>query len=212
MMSPPITIPSKEFLCTRVFSNTEGHNHSWADKSFGIHKNPYEVTTTSVAPTFAIPTYRKKVVVAPPKSNTAAFRLSLRSTSRSIKIFSKCATDLALRSERHPGAYANKDERLFAICLMMLAPPSRSATGETFNKSGRRTSPFGMKGLLLCRLSAEFWQGEKVRSKTIDQLLGYDIGAMTQRRNYLFYFVPNNFQLFWIDLPARGIIACRQDS
>jgi hypothetical protein len=77
--------------------------------------------------------------------------------------------------ERLPSTYANKgEEDLRDHFLLFLEPLFRgSATGETFNKSGKTDILLRADGKNIFIAECKFWRGEKGLSETVNQLLRY---------------------------------------
>ena len=99
--------------------------------------------------------------------------------------------DVGKEFERLPSLYAGKEEEhLRDHFLMMLEPNFEgSATGETFNKTGKTDILLRHEGSNVFIGECKFWKGEKSFLSTIDQLLGY----LTWRdsKAAVIMFVPN---------------------
>lgn len=87
----------------------------------------------------------------------------------------KIINDMGKEFERKPSVYNQKGgEDLRDHYLMMLEPNFEgSATGETFNKSGKTDILLRHQGSNVFVGECKFWTGPKGFLKTIDQLLGY---------------------------------------
>ena len=83
--------------------------------------------------------------------------------------------DVGKEFERLPSLYANKkEEHLRDHFLMMIEPHfDGSATGETFNKTGKTDILLRYEGTNVFIAECKFWKGKKALLDTISQLLGY---------------------------------------
>jgi hypothetical protein len=92
--------------------------------------------------------------------------------------------------ERHPGVYEGRgEEALRDHLLVALSPNFQSATGETFNKTGKTDILIRHEGKNVFIAECKFWSGLKVFYETIDQALGY----LTWRdsKAAVICFIPN---------------------
>ncbi|MGG2953388.1 hypothetical protein [Geobacillus stearothermophilus] len=87
----------------------------------------------------------------------------------------KLIHDMGKEFERKPSVYNGKEEEhLRDHFLMMLEPHFEgSATGETFNKSGKTDILLRHENTNVFIGECKFWKGKKVFMDTIDQLLSY---------------------------------------
>ncbi|MCY7943917.1 hypothetical protein MOB93_18000 [Bacillus inaquosorum] len=83
--------------------------------------------------------------------------------------------DMGKAFERKPSVYSNKGEEDLRDHFLMLLEPNYegSATGETFNKTGKTDILLRHDGNNAFVGECKFWKGEKSFLSTIDQLLGY---------------------------------------
>lgn len=83
--------------------------------------------------------------------------------------------DLGVSLERHPSTYEGKGEEDLRDYLLLLLQPrfEGSATGETFNKSGKTDILLRYKNQNVFIAECKFWSGIKGLFKAITQLLGY---------------------------------------
>ena len=99
--------------------------------------------------------------------------------------------DVGKEFERLPSVYAGKkEEHLRDHFLMMLEPNFEgSATGETFNKTGKTDILLRHDSSNVFIAECKFWKGQKSFLATITQLLGY----LTWRdsKAAVIMFVPN---------------------
>ncbi len=94
------------------------------------------------------------------------------------KIYTNILTiinDMGKEFERKPSVYNNKGEEDLRDHFLMLLEPhfDGSATGETFNKSGKTDILLRYDSGNVFVGECKFWTGAKGFLKTIDQLLGY---------------------------------------
>lgn len=83
--------------------------------------------------------------------------------------------DLGVSLERHPSTYEGKVEEDLRDYLLLLLQPrfEGSATGETFNKSGKTDILLRYQNQNVFIAECKFWSGIKSLFKAISQLLGY---------------------------------------
>lgn len=83
--------------------------------------------------------------------------------------------DVGKTFERLPSTYHNKDEEALRDHLLLYLEPryEGSATGETFNKSGKTDILIRHENSNVFIAECKFWNGKKAYLDTITQLLGY---------------------------------------
>ena len=83
--------------------------------------------------------------------------------------------DLGKQFERLPEIYSGKDEEALRDHILFFLEPSfeGSATGETFNKSGKTDILIRHENSNVFIAECKFWTGQKGYLETITQLLGY---------------------------------------
>lgn len=147
----------------------------------------------SVSPTFSVPTpqKRKKVAVDRPFVAEAGFKPEPSLDKTAYLDILKLINDVGKEFERLPSLYAGKEEEhLRDHFLMMLEPNFEgSATGETFNKTGKTDILLRHENSNVFIAECKFWRGQKTFLDTITQLLGY----LTWRdsKAAVIMFVPN---------------------
>jgi hypothetical protein len=147
----------------------------------------------NASPTFSIPApqARKKIVVSKPIVNETGFKPEPTLDEPAYHDILKLIHDVGKEFERLPSLYAGKEEEhLRDHFLMMLEPNFQgTATGETFNKTGRTDILLRYEGTNVFIAECKFWKGKKVFLSTISQLLGY----LTWRdsKAAVIMFVPN---------------------
>ena len=83
--------------------------------------------------------------------------------------------DLGKQFERLPAIYSGKSEEALRDHILFYLEPSfeGSATGETFNKSGKTDILIRYENSNVFIAECKFWRGQKAYLDTITQLLGY---------------------------------------
>lgn len=152
------------------------------------------IKKTGTAPeTFSIPTpqKRKKVTLTKPEVKEAGFTPEPCLDDSVYSDILKMIHDVGKEFERLPSVYAGKkEEHLRDHFLMMLEPNFEgSATGETFNKTGKTDILLRHDSSNVFIAECKFWKGQKSFLATITQLLGY----LTWRDSKVavIMFVPN---------------------
>jgi|SRR5690554_50032 len=152
------------------------------------------IKKSSAAPaTFSVPApqKRKKPILNKPSVKEAGFSPEPSLDQSTYLDILKLIHDVGKEFERLPSLYAGKEEEhLRDHFLMMLEPNFEgSATGETFNKTGKTDILLRHEGSNVFIGECKFWKGEKSFLATISQLLGY----LTWRdsKAAVIMFVPN---------------------
>ncbi len=152
------------------------------------------IKKSSTAPeTFSVPTpqKRKKAVPNKPQVKDSGFTPEPSLDDSTYNDILQLIHDVGKEFERLPSLYAGKEEEhLRDHFLMMLEPNFEgSATGETFNKTGKTDILLRHEGTNIFIGECKFWKGEKSFLSTISQLLGY----LTWRdsKAAVIMFVPN---------------------
>lgn len=132
---------------------------------------------TDVPSTFAVPApkVKKKIVVEKPMVNKTNSQLDPSLNENIYEDIIKIIHDVGRQFERMPSTYAGKvEEDLRDYFLLFLEPNFEgSATGETFNKSGKTDILLRYEHTNVFVAECKFWTGSKGFLNTIDQLLGY---------------------------------------
>lgn len=149
--------------------------------------------TGGVSHTFSVPTpeIRKKISVVKPVVSEVGFTPEPSLDMQAYNQILQLIHDVGKEFERLPSLYSGKEEEhLRDHFLMMLEPNFEgSATGETFNKTGKTDILLRHEGSNVFIAECKFWKGQKVFLDTITQLLGY----LTWRdsKASVIMFVPN---------------------
>lgn len=127
--------------------------------------------------TFAIPDpeRRKKVHIKKPSVHEKGFKPDPTLDSSVYEDILRVIYDVGRQFERMPSTYVNKSEEDLRDHLLLVLEPrfEGSATGETFNKTGKTDILLRHEGANVFIAECKFWRGAKAFHKAIDQLLDY---------------------------------------
>lgn len=131
----------------------------------------------NVSTTFAIPKpqLREKIVVKPIVHEKGFKAEPTLDNENYIKIL-KIINDIGKNFERMPSVYKDKCEEDLRDHILMTLDPNfefGSASGETFNKTGKTDIQLRYDSSIVFIAECKFWSGPKNYLSTIDQLLGY---------------------------------------
>ncbi|WP_342551023.1 hypothetical protein MKX57_10875 [Lysinibacillus sp. FSL M8-0216] len=130
----------------------------------------------SVSETFTIPDVKiKKKIDTKPVSTIDGFSPTPTLEDNTYNAILQIINDMGKEFERKPSVYSDKGEEDLRDHFLMLLEPhfDGSATGETFNKSGKTDILLRYDGGNVFVGECKFWTGAKGFLGTIDQLLGY---------------------------------------
>lgn len=127
--------------------------------------------------TFSIPAKRTQAIATKPKPTVTEKGYTPEPTldetiyGQILKIIH----DVGKQFERLPSTYAGKEEEHLRDHMLLILEPNfkGSATGETFNKSGKTDILLRHEGNNVFIAELKFWHGQKGFLDTITQLLGY---------------------------------------
>lgn len=127
--------------------------------------------------TFSIPTQRTKAIAQKPKPAVTEKGYAPEPTIDNtiyVQIL-KIIHDVGKQFERLPSTYSGKEEEHLRDHILLILEPNfeGSATGETFNKSGKTDILLRHEGKNVFIAELKFWHGQKGFLDTITQLLGY---------------------------------------
>jgi len=133
--------------------------------------------STNASSTFSVPTRRTKAIASRPKPSVTEKGYTPEPTldktiySQILKIIH----DVGKQFERLPSTYSGKEEEHLRDHMLLILEPNfeGSATGETFNKSGKTDILLRHEGNNVFIAELKFWHGKKGYLETITQLLGY---------------------------------------
>jgi hypothetical protein len=131
----------------------------------------------NVPETFTIPSKEmKKKISIEPKIHPGKPVMPEPTLSKEMYLnILKIINDMGKEFERKPSVYSSKGEEDLRDHFLMLLEPhfDGSATGETFNKTGKTDILLRYEGANVFVAECKFWRGKSSFLKTIDQLLGY---------------------------------------
>ena len=131
----------------------------------------------NVPSTFSIPKpqLREKIIVKP-VVHEKGFKPEPTLDNENYKKILKIINDIGKNFERMPSVYKDKDEEDLRDHILMTLDPNfefGSASGETFNKTGKTDIQLRYDSSVVFIAECKFWSGPKNYLSTIDQLLGY---------------------------------------
>lgn len=130
----------------------------------------------AVSETFSIPSPKiKKKIRLKPVQSIESFNPEPTLDETTYYDILRLINDMGKEFERKPSVYADKGEEGLRDHFLTLLEPhfEGSATGETFNKTGKTDILLKYNGGNVFIGECKFWRGEKSFLNTIDQLLGY---------------------------------------
>jgi len=143
-----------------------------------------------VSNTFSVPVIKRKPVIEKPKASSEPYSQDPTLDEETYRTILRICHDAGVEMERHPSIYSGKNEETIRDhFLMVLAPHFESATGETFNKTGKTDILIRHEGSNVFVAECKFWRGAQAHGAALDQLLGY----LTWRdsKTALIYFIDN---------------------
>jgi len=131
----------------------------------------------NVPSTFSIPKpqLREKIVVKP-VVHEKGFKPEPTLDNENYKKILKIINDIGKNFERMPSVYKDKGEEDLRDHILMTLDPNfefGSASGETFNKTGKTDIQLRYDSSVVFIAECKFWSGPKNYLSTIDQLLSY---------------------------------------
>lgn len=128
-----------------------------------------------VSDTFAVPSPKIPKKIIPKPSVTTSGKPD---PTLNIDVYNdilKIIHDVGKTIERMPSTYKDKDEEVLRDHFLMFLEPQfeGSATGETFNKSGKTDILLRYQNSNIFIAECKYWSGESKYLETIDQILGY---------------------------------------
>lgn len=128
--------------------------------------------------TFSIPDprLREKIIVQQPTFSDQPYPPEPTLDYPTYQKILKTMDDMGRNFERMPALYADKDEEALRDHLLSILDPNfqmGSATGETFNKSGKTDILLRYDSAVAFVAECKFWKGIQAFHETIDQLLRY---------------------------------------
>ena len=127
--------------------------------------------------TFAVPApqIRKKIEVTKPAVHATGFIPEPALDSSTYMEILCLINDVGKQFERLPSIYKGKEEEHLRDHILMILEPNftGSATGETFNKSGKTDILLRHESSNVFIAECKFWKGAKSFTDAVSQLLGY---------------------------------------
>lgn len=149
--------------------------------------------SASTPATFAVPAKRTPAIQAKPKPvvTEKGYKPEPTLDDSIYQQILKITFDVGKQFERLPSTYAGKEEEHLRDHFLLILEPNfeGSATGETFNKTGKTDILLRHDGSNVFVAELKYWRGKKVYLETITQLLSY----LTWRdsKAAVIVFVPN---------------------
>lgn len=133
---------------------------------------------SGAAETFSVPKpkLRTKISVIKPTTSNQQFKPEPTLENEVYYQILKLIDDVGKNFERLPSTYNNKGEEDLRDHIIMTLDPNfqyGSASGETFNKSGKTDIQLRYDSSVIFIAECKFWSGEKGYLNTITQLLNY---------------------------------------
>jgi len=129
----------------------------------------------SAPATFVMPTKRRESPVSRPSVPREKFTAEPTLDHREYEHILGILKSMALVIERSPASFASLDEEAIRthFLLQLNGHYEGSATGETFNSSGKTDILIRVDNRNVFIAECKFWRGAQSFSEAIDQLLGY---------------------------------------
>lgn len=131
--------------------------------------------TTDIPKTYVVPNVQRKIPVPKPQATTTPFVPEPTLDMENYEAILKIISDMVLVMERSPHTFKDmKEEDLRQHFLVQLNGHFQgSATGETFNYSGKTDILIREKDKNIFIAECMFWKGPKSLTEKINQLLRY---------------------------------------
>lgn len=125
--------------------------------------------------TFTAPVKRRESPISKPKVQTEAYKPEPVLSEEEYQHILEIMRSMSLVIERNPAAFSSLDEEAIRthFLLQLNGHYNGSATGETFNASGKTDILIRVENRNIFIAECKFWRGSKVFNEAIDQLLGY---------------------------------------
>lgn len=128
--------------------------------------------------TFSIPkpALRKKIQIQKPEVLEKGFKPEPSLDKSTFNQILSYINDVGKNFENKPSLYSTKGEEDLRDHILLILDPNfelGTATGETFNKSGKTDIMLKYESSVVFIAECKFWKGESQYLKTIDQLLNY---------------------------------------
>ncbi|MBP6424398.1 MAG: hypothetical protein KA278_01610 [Flavobacterium sp.] len=160
----------KQFFATRK-KNVLSKNEVMSALGVPLKKRDTSASTFSVPR----PQIREKISIKP-VVHALGFSPEPSLNDKDYHDILKMINDVGKNFERMPGIYKGKGEEELRDHILMILDPNfqlGSASGETFNSSGKTDILLRYDSSVVFIAECKFWSGEKKYLETISQLLGY---------------------------------------
>ena len=126
-------------------------------------------------PTFTIPAKRRESPAKRPMVATGKYEPEPVLDEKEYQHILEVLKSMSLVIERNPSSFAALDEEAIRdhFLLQLNGHYEGSATGETFNASGKTDILIRVENKNVFIAECKFWRGPKAFDEAIDQLLGY---------------------------------------
>ena len=126
-------------------------------------------------PTFAIPTKRRERPVKRPSIETGKYEPEPALDEKEYQHILEILRSMSLVIERSPSSFASLNEEALRdhFLILLNGHYEGSATGETFNASGKTDILIRIENRNVFVAECKFWRGPKVFNSAVDQLLSY---------------------------------------
>jgi hypothetical protein len=125
--------------------------------------------------TFTVPTQRRRATSKAPSVPTEKYKPEPSLAEEEYQHILSVLRSMSMVIERNPHAFASLDEEAIRthFLLQLNGHYEGSATGETFNASGKTDILIRVEDRNIFIAECKFWRGPKGFSEAVDQLLGY---------------------------------------
>jgi len=125
--------------------------------------------------TFTVPTQRRRATSKAPSVPTEKYKPEPSLAEDEYQHILNVLRSMSMVIERNPHAFASLEEEAIRthFLLQLNGHYEGSATGETFNASGKTDILIRVEGRNIFIAECKFWRGPKGFSEAVDQLLGY---------------------------------------
>ena len=125
--------------------------------------------------TFTVPAKRRESPARRPKVPTEAYKPEPVLEETEYQHILEVMRSMSLVIERNPDAFASLDEEAIRthFLLQLNGHYEGSATGETFNASGKTDILIRVENRNIFIAECKFWRGQKAFNEAVDQLLSY---------------------------------------
>lgn len=138
--------------------------------SLGIPMKP-----NAVPATYNVPTKRRQISTSLPKVSAGPYKPEPTLDEKEYNHILQILRSMALVVERSPESFSSLDEEAIRthFLLQLNGHYEGTATGETFNSSGKTDILIRVDNRNIFIAECKFWQGPKAFDEAITQLLGY---------------------------------------